>query len=432
MKLRSLFLATLAAMAMISCSNENDPVADGGNNAEKNAVMQFRFSYQPSGAATRATEAGLAKEQTFSQALLFVAYTNGTDKAIAKTIARDEFAPVSSEANPSSDGKYYQSTPFEVVAGEVKAYVIMNPDAAALALIGTINNQVMAPAAVEAKLKELTSSVVPDAENSFIMYGETPTVANLMEKQTTTVTVTVTRIAAKLKEETATASWDVTKPATNDNALDKTVKVNFKGYAFTNLTSASNIVEQSDKKVTEFIETSVFTGEFKAFEYLPMNAVADDAQITYCFENYNADVNPANGTGITSILYKAQIVADGINDTEAVKDANVYVWNNTVYSFAGLKEAFGTGLKLTDDSSIAEFGGINIYKYEGGMCYYRQPIYTGAAGNNVIVRNNVYKLAINSVSKLGFPTIIPAADKTMMKLDLIIEEWTVNDNSFDL
>lgn len=66
------------------------------------------------------------------------------------------------------------------------------------------------------------------------------------------------------------------------------------------------------------------------------------------------------------------------------------------------------------------------------MCYYRQPIYTGAAGNNVIVRNNVYKLAINSVSKLGFPTIIPAADKTMMKLDLIIEEWTVNDNSFDL
>lgn len=149
----------------------------------------------------------------------------------------------------------------------------------------------MAPAAVEAKLKELTSSVVPDAENSFIMYGETPAVANLIEKQTTTVTVTVTRIAAKLKEETATASWDVTKPATNDNALDKTVKVNFKGYAFTNLTSASNIVEQSDKKVTEFIETSVFTGEFKAFEYLPMNAVADDAQITYCFENYNADVN---------------------------------------------------------------------------------------------------------------------------------------------
>lgn len=37
MKLRSLFLAGLAVMAMASCSNEDDAIVNGGENAAKDA-----------------------------------------------------------------------------------------------------------------------------------------------------------------------------------------------------------------------------------------------------------------------------------------------------------------------------------------------------------------------------------------------------------
>ena len=41
MKLRSLFLAGLAVMAMASCSNEDDAIVNGGENAAKDAALQF-------------------------------------------------------------------------------------------------------------------------------------------------------------------------------------------------------------------------------------------------------------------------------------------------------------------------------------------------------------------------------------------------------
>lgn len=132
MKLKSLFLASLAAMAMVSCSNDNDPINADGGNGEKNAVMQFRIGFSNS-TTTRADEtnganggqeAGLDKEQKFANALLIAAYENGTNEVIVKTITREEFTPTN---DPSSNGKYYQSTPFQVPSGKVKAYVILNP-----------------------------------------------------------------------------------------------------------------------------------------------------------------------------------------------------------------------------------------------------------------------------------------------------------------
>ena len=68
MKLRSLFLASLAALAMVSCSNENDPAIDGGEaNVEKKALLELGFAF-PKTTETRATtEAGLATEYEFKK-----------------------------------------------------------------------------------------------------------------------------------------------------------------------------------------------------------------------------------------------------------------------------------------------------------------------------------------------------------------------------
>lgn len=434
MKLRNLFLVGLAAMAMTSCSNENDPIENGGGNAEaKNAVMQFRFAYNAPVATKAYSDAdGLDKEQTFTKALLVVAYTNGTTNAIAKEITRAEFTPT---ADPADEGKYYQSVPFEVTAGTVKAYVILNPEQAMSTALLAFNDQVKSVAEVETALKGLTSSTFPNAANSFIMYGkqlgENNNGVSLAEKATTTLTVTVDRIAAKLKEETSAdnITKNVTQTATGQT-LGSTVSVSLQGYVYTNLTSSSNLVYQNDKKVTAFTPASLFTGTHRLdFSYSAMGAPADDGQITYCFENENEDTH-ANGTGITSIIYKAKITATDINDKDATKNANVYIMDKVVYSYKTLKDAF-PGLTLTDDDSAEKFQEINIYKYEGGVCYYRKAISTNQNAN-IIVRNNLYKLSVSNITKIGFPTTIPAADKTMMKLDLVVNDWTVNSNSFEL
>lgn len=430
MKLKSLFLASLAAMAMVSCSNDNDPINADGGNGEKNAVMQFRIGFSNS-TTTRADEtnganggqeAGLDKEQKFANALLIAAYENGTNEVIVKTITREEFTPTN---DPSSNGKYYQSTPFQVPSGKVKAYVILNPTG--ISTTGITGKQT--PAQVEAKLKDLKIATLPSLENTFVMYGTSEKLQEVAEKATTQISVKVDRVVAKLKEETAAnkLSADVGKNF-DDTDLKSAVNVTLVGYEFTNLTDKSNLVHQSDAKISDFIAGSVFDGVANpAYNYAnTLGAPAADNQITYCWENENEETAANKGDKITSIIYKAQIK---INGNGHVDGDNVYIFNNTAYTYAELAIAL-PGLKLKDDDTIADYDAIGIFKYENGICYYRQPILTGAA--KTINRNNVYKLSVKSISSIGYPTTIPVAKKTMMQLYIEVNEWTVNLNEFEL
>lgn len=433
MKLKSLFLATLAAMAMVSCSNENDPITDNGDSAEKNAIMQFRISFgsavntraeDTSGDATGEKEAGLDKEQKFSQALLIAAYENATQDVIVKTIARNEFSPVT---DPASDGKYYQSTPFEVKAGNVKAYVVLNPTTTSIeGLTGKI-----APAVVEKKLEALKLTTLPAAENSFVMYGAATALTEIAENTTTPVTVAVDRVVAKLKEETESDKLRASVSKNFDGVdLNTAVTVTLKNYAFTNLTDKSNLVYQSDAKVSSFVSTSVFDGTTapSSFSYVnTLGAPDTDAQITYCWENENAETATDKGDNITSIIYKALITTTGTGHTDG---ENIYVYNNKAYNFTELKTEL-PGLKLTDNSEIADYDAIGIFKYEDGLCYYRQPILTGS-NSKTIARNNVYKLKVIEIKSLGYPTPVPPTKKTMMQLYIEVNKWTVNINDFKL
>ena len=436
MKLRSLFLATLAAMAMVSCSNENDPITDNGDSAEKNAIMQFRISFgsavntraeETDGDATGEKEAGLEKEQKFSQALLIAAYEDGTKDVIVKTIPRNEFSPVATD--PAGDGKYYQSAPFEVEAGKVKTYVVLNPGN----LSTTEITGKMAPTAVEEKLEALKLTTLPVAENSFVMYGAATALTDIVENTTTPVTVAVDRVVAKLKEETESGKLSASVNKNFDGvALKAAVTVTLKNYAFTNLTDQSNLVYQSDAKIASFVAASVFNGTTDpsslSYDNNTLGAPGATAQITYCWENENAETATDKGDNITSIVYKALITTTGAGHTEG---ENIYVYNNKAYNFAELKAEL-PGLKLTDDSDIAAYDAIGIFKYEDGVCYYRQPILTGSDSNKTIARNNVYKLKVKSIIALGYPTPIPPVKKTMMQLYIEVNKWTVNINDFEL
>ena len=156
MKLRSLFLAALAATAMVSCTNENDPI-DEGKQVEKNAMMQFRVSFgslastranETDSTATGSKEAGLDLEQKFSEALLIAAYEGGATPVMVKKIPRGQFAPVT---NPNTaDGKYYQSAPFEYSRYSKSLCSIKPRKLSTAAFTGN-----MTPAEVETALKAL-------------------------------------------------------------------------------------------------------------------------------------------------------------------------------------------------------------------------------------------------------------------------------------
>lgn len=446
MKLRSLFLAGIAAFAMASCSNEVEGIDNGGDNGnkEENALMQFRFSYgnATTGVRDANSEAGLDIEQKFETALLVIDYTNGTTANKVKEIARTEFTPTT---DPATNGKYFQSVPFSVSEGEMQAYVVLNPTSAITSTLKSLDgNTNDVTAAINAA--KITAIADASTASKFIMYGYTAEAKELVVNETTPVNVAVSRIVAKIKEETAAAniSKDVTKSSTGQDLTiedNKTVNVTLTGYAFTNLTESSNLAYQSANKIAPTL--NLFNG-VNAIAYDYNNAIgtpAANTQITYCFENDNIEKN-ANaeqslgaGNTITSVIYKAKIKATGINDTEATKGINVYVYNDIVYNYQGLKTAYeadGGDLTLTDETgTINEFEARNIRKYEAGVCYYRHAITTGA-NENKIKRNNVYKLSVTDITKLGFATPIPVVDQTAMRLNLEVVAWTVNTNAFPL
>lgn len=435
MKLRSLFLASLAAMAMVSCSNEDDQIVNN-EPVNENALMQFGFSYLES-SATRAEpslepEAGLDTEQKFADVVLVLAYDN-TAKTVK--IPRANFTPVTTTANPATDGKYYQSAPITVPEGDVDVYAVLNAGENETALMG-LNGNTSGKAAIKSAIEALKSSEIAKASiaNEFVMYGAST--ANLVKNQTTPVSVQVSRIVAKLKECSGTLSFDVEKTATG-GSLNKKITVTLNGYAFTNLTDKSNLVPGL-ANIDTYLTATVYPNtlvNYGNYAYNAMTAaVADANRITYCFENKNAETTADLGDKITSVVYKAKMTVDGID-----ADKNIYIYNNTVYQYSDLNATVVPGwdnLKLTETSSIADYEAQAIRKYEAGVCYYRQVIRTGNTLNTngvaEIRRNNVYKLKVATVAKIGFPTPEHKEDLTMMRLNLEVMPWIVNNNDFNL
>ena len=58
--------------------------------------------------------------------------------------------------------------------------------------------------------------------------------------------------------------------------------------------------------------------------------------------------------------------------------------------------------------------------YEDGKCYYKADIYTNNA------RNNVYKLNVSSITKLGDPTPTPTPDAASLKIEVKVLPWAIN------
>ena len=406
MKVRNLLLAGLAAVAMTACSNENDETVDNGQvQGTENAVIRLGISYPT---VTRAnTEEGLTSEQAFKTAKVIV---NGDVHTYDyKDFKVDE-----------NDNTLYLKDGIPVSAGQANIYVILNlqgepttPYASMTASANYVNT-----------LDGLTGYVANPGE--FLMSNENGAVKTVSVEagKVATARINVERAAAKLVEQSKTTAFENITPGIYAEALNITLKQ----YSFVNLQKdtyvlanttpiASNFFQAYDAtKATWDYASKSITGNLQ-----DVAATANSIDnITYCLENKNANN--------TRVVYEA-VATWG----EGTKAATFYVTSeNEVYtSFESLVAKFGNMLTangLTADSKAADFraAGVPIKMYEDGKCYYTADIYTNTASNKTIVRNNVYKLNVSSITKLGEPTPTPTPDPASLNIEVKVLPWTIN------
>ncbi|WP_455585285.1 fimbria major subunit [Bacteroides sp.] len=396
MKLRSLFLASLAAIAMASCSNENDQIIDNGVN-EGNALMQFAISAPETRATTPSAgeaEEGTAAENGFSNIVIVLKYT--TSQTVLNLPA-DKF---------KKEGQMlYMITPEIVPAGSATTYVFVN---------GTEDGKDADYTNLfyEASYTNSYDIIAIAQDNNFLMANDQDIkTLDFTEGQTTSATVAVNRVVAKLEEKTPATPYSVDIKATDvdGNEIDyqgKTLSIKFANYAYTDLNQKTNLLVAGTTSANLFqpFETS------KSFIYKTIGT-AD----TYCLENPNA----------VSIVYKAKALWDGVEATESFYTVNGKLYMN----YAELLAEYHA-LPYDDEGTIEQFNSIGINKFEKGFCYYRA-IIENANGSQNIVRNNIYRLSVGSVSNLGTTGPGGNGDKlAFLKLDVQINKWTVNLNSF--
>ncbi len=428
MKLRNLFLASLAAMAMVSCSNEIEGVDNGINNVEKNAKLQFSIGL-PSIAKSRATEDEIAKGTADESAINTVNIKVVYNEAITPDLFHYVFP---GDFTKDGENNVYTLNPDKLmeVAPSTGAtlYVTINGDENV-----TLNGTTTATYDAEASI----STGLAKAGN-FLMSGKsdpTPIVKNSSENR---ATVEVDRVAARIDEtsENKVAEFTFTTDYRNlDGTVYKTEETSMTAeiidYALCNLNQNTNIFD-----LPAFAEASYFQ-EFvlnSGKTYADFINKAFGTTSTYTLENNST-------TYKTSVTYKVQYKYDGTTATgdffTYAKDINGEKTTVLYKDFESLdndnSNKFSLGFGLNADSDYNAFIEAGVTKYEEGIAYYTKPITTGLSTEK-IVRNNCYLLNVNTIKGLGKAVVDPKepGDPTLLSLTVSVKNWTINPNSFDL
>lgn len=426
MKLRSLFLATLAAMAMVSCSNENDPIENGGN-VEKNASLMFSIGVPANTRAATAngTEDGISEEQGFSTVEVKLAYSSGSTSYYSFTY--DDFDHASTVHTLKADKK------MEVGADAAATiYVTLNGGKA-------VNESATETAAYDTYGSISTGIAAP---NKFLMSGK-KTVTIVANKDNNEALVTVNRVAAKIAEQSDatkndgsfTFNTEYRKNGETISTETEEMTATIQDYTLINLNKVTNVFYNATYPAADFFQPVVLNNQNdEEYSSLVNRAIGDGngttpASFTYCTEN-NSETNA------TSIVYRVKYTYKDNSTTGTFftkKKGDKWVLYKDFETMD--KDSNGTlsGAGLDGTESYDELIAAGVRKYENGEAYYTNKIETAGAGAT-IARNNVYKLKVKSISSLGNAVIdekIPG-EPTYLLLEVTMAPWTINLNNFEL
>lgn len=411
MKVRNLLLAGLAVAAMTACSNENDEFVNNGNQAgEKNAIMEFGIAF-PSLTRANSTETGLSAEQDFKNAAVIINYTTGGKDVIV--IPRNMF-------DESTANVLYVKDKITVQPGEATVNVVLNPTSAIeTALKG--DNWFTSIYNTSTYTTSLSGIDDITGKNNFLMSSDEGTKVTFVAETEVPATVAVSRVAAKLEEITPEDNaFEVANSSEGEAMKDpagEVVKVNIsvKKYSYANLQKTSNVFPK-----TEVITSDLFQPySLSSFIYQPItgektNNNETSGSIIYCLENYGAEH--------TMAIYKALATINGEAQTFWVANDNVLY-----KSIEELKKVYAD---IETSTSIEDcWTKYGVRKYVDGVCYYKAEIQSN--GKSEITRNNVYKLKVKGIAKLGLPEPKDEPKLATLKLSVEVNPWIIQTNNFE-
>lgn len=465
MKIKSLILAMAACAGLFSaCSNEIEGVDENGSKEEsvKDAYASFSF-VMPNAAGTRAAnqvEEGSAVENMVTDVNIYLFDQAGIQKQM-KSLVRADFTPI----NNGSAIEYTTKTPFEVSTGDYNVYIIVNPTSQLTAtetmnltdFLAQIENVPVTTGEYCASNNFMMSNA-DEKEATHVVI----TAQNTKESPAS-VTVNVERTAAKITfvSKVADNTYTITN-GENDNVIGNVVFDAYKiintrnsayNYKRVGASQESNVVGALegtnkyvidnifDQKSAKFKKEEVFIPNYSrkftdyvAFRQITSTGVNSAQTLAYCLENtMNATAQIYGYT--TAVILRAKATVTGVNDGEK-KD--LYKYNNHFYNtlydlvaasnpkwtdqaktdgldvdIIGIKDGIEDGKSVEDYiNSIANNAALlhesfAVDYYMGGYCYYTAWI-RHINSNDIngvmefaIVRNNVYKISINSVSQIG-------------------------------
>lgn len=415
MKLRSLFLAGLAVMAMASCSNDVEGV---DNNVEptKDAKMQLAITF-PQATVTRAELSDDQKGEAYEQKIndLTVIVVNGG------SIVR-EYYTAEQLVNGKEDATKKNMTPaFDVPSGTAIVYAYANYGNEA---ITTSNYTTYEESAIYTDLS-ISNDIASVTNENFHMNGSTANV-KITEGETNYALVNISRVAAKITEATATKAY------THEGKYGDNLTITLTDYSLVNLDKKAKVLaDDTDDRIDTDFHNYYAGTENTSCEDLFTNKphISIDAENTtsYCLANQSS-IN-------TQVIYKAKATFNG-SVTET--DGTFYIRNNrnnaaTVYTLAQLKAEFpGVYNDCTANTTIEEWAALGVKKYAAGVCYYKQDVTTDGIAK--ILRNNYYKLNVTNIRDLGDPEIdMPNPDPlTLLEVEVKVMPWTVWNNDIEL
>ncbi|MCS3195845.1 Mfa1 family fimbria major subunit [Bacteroides thetaiotaomicron] len=422
MKVKDLLLAGLAVAAMTACSNNDEIVENGIQTTGEEASMSINLKFADEGtrAVTSGTTApGEIVERDATTVTAIIEYPNTNKRLVFKnlTLVND------------GNGNKYTTEKFAVEAASgVKVYAIINNKNENITATTNLSElKVGKQTLPDTGLAYIAKTVAED--NAFLMSGSVEGVNIKGGDSENVAPITVTRVAAKLDEQTVlSTAFPVT--ATDYNIEGK-ISVKLSGFSFSNLSSDSYVFG-ANSSVEGWLQTYQVAGTDPvdgAYEWIT-------DKITYCLENNNT-ANP------TRVHYKGQVCIDDepiIGDfyIRAISlDGGVTTTYRLFKTWNDLKDFYKSDaidkLDNTDRTALRKYG---IMKYVGGICYYEANITTESPepAKISVVRNNWYQLTVKSISKIGLPTPAqePTPDETMLTITTTVADWVIQVNDFDL
>lgn len=440
MKIKSLILAMAACAGLFSaCSNDltdemdqkNDPTTITGD-----AYASFSF-VMPNGSMTRAanTEVGTDAENIITSANVYL-FQEGKCVQIEKVLAND--------LTPNKNNTQYTTNKIKVNRGTYNVYLIVNPTSSVNTNVG---------ATFENFLNTVENAGQGKGEyctdKNFMMTNADPkadvevTAANTEDNPAHAV-INVERIAAKITFTNTKMTFDI-KDRNNQNKIGnvtfdafKVINTKSNAYNFRKVGTSQADAAQGAKENGNYVIENFFDSKSSTFNetifknnysrrydsYVAFRALDGDGNQTlaYCLENtMKADAQIEGYT--TTVILRAKATITGVNDAEDTKDKDLYEYNNKFYT--GLKALVADNAdfvkqnKVDQSQSDEEFlnsldsqkalAAVGVKFYTQGYCYYNVKLRHNDNGDPevmgamefVIVRNNVYKLQVNSVAQIG-------------------------------